>query len=324
MNKKIIYALFSLLGFASCSQESSLPVDSNLLPGDPLAITLSGDFGEIGGGVTPDTRASVDGSQSLSLYFARRDKSTSGNTWPSYGTTALSGTRTAGSGNQTITFSTSQYYPMEKGFGNTSSTSYNETRFIGWFPQAASFSGNVVKINVDGVNDIMLSNEVTGSYTSQFTSSQNQLTFSHQLAKVSVQVKAADAQASTMWGTVTAIKVKNQPITCDITLPTTGNATVGWTGSTALLSLEGMSTKTLTTNYQACGTALVKPTTDKNLTLEVTTLKGGARDVTVSLASGTFAAGTAYTISLDFKSAIIAPSASVTAWGTGSNVNSDL
>ena len=325
MNNKLLFALLPLLGLVSCSQDGFFSGDEDRLAGEPKAIVLSGGFGEVGGSVTPGTRASVDGTSALTLYFARRDRNTSNGSWPSYGTTALPATRAAGANNQSISFSTTQYYPMEKLYGNTSSTSYNETRFIGWYPQATSFSGNVVKIAVNGTNDILLSNEVTGSYTSQFTGSNNRLAFSHLLAKVSVQVKAADAQAPTMWGQVTGIKVKNQPTSCDITLPTTGAAAVNWTGSTASLSLEGMSAKTLNTSgYQSCGTALIKPTADKNLTLEVTTSKGGVRDVTVSLGSGTFSAGTAYTVSLDFKSAIISPSAGISEWVAGSNPSVDL
>ena len=319
---RLLFTL-SLLGFTSCTQQSFTP-DMPERNAERHEITLYGSLGDIDSEVTPATRGDADPTKAMILCFARVERNISSGAWVNYfsGGDApvgyYSATRAAGTGNQAITFTATQYYPMGKLYGQESANSYNEIRFIGWSPvhtTIASTRNEVIISSANGTNDIMLSNEVTGSYSSPFTSSANQFTFRHVLSKIIVWCKAADAAAPAAWGNVTDINVSNQYASYNVVL-TSGSVT----GATpASHSLEGFSAKTLTTSYVNCGQLFINPS-GSALTLNVTTVRGDTRAVTVRLASGTFTAGNAYNIYLDFKSTAITPSASVTAWGSGGNL----
>lgn len=311
----------STLCLASCSQnDDSMP--DQPLTGERHEIVLTGSMGDIGSEVVPSTRGDVNPGAAMTVYFGRRDRNADG-TWPRYReapyATALSATRAAGTGNQAITFTTAQYYPMEKLSGEESSNSYNQTQFVGWYPAAFSFfDNNKVKFALDGKKDILLSNEVTGSYTSQFTATQNTLTFTHLMTKIMVKVKAADTSAPNLWGKVTDIQVRAQPSELTVTLPA---ESLAW-GVYTNFSLEGFATKTLTDSYVACGQLFIRPViTGMGLKLTVTTEKGGDRDVTIigTDSETLLESGKAYTISLDFKSTDITPTATISAWTAGAN-----
>lgn len=320
--------LLASLFLASCSQTEGLP------EGEAVEIRLSGNIGSPTASV--GTRAVVDQAfytaNALSVNFLRIDQNTDGS-WPAYTTVAspLAATRVAGAESAAINFTTPQYYLV--------GTANNSTKLIGWYPATATYTQAEGKVTFDisgGTTDVMLTNEVTGSKDSKFGTAGKTFTFNHLLTQVTVKAFASVDETASKWGKVTSIKVKDQPTECIVTLPTQAPA---WGATTQNLLLKNpaddadmgeidLNGKTTAGNAATCGYAMLKPTADENLTLEVITEKGGTRDVTVTLPDAAdpklFAAGTAYTVTLNFKSTIVEPTATISTWKTGSDISVDL
>ena len=309
-----------LLLLASCTQ------DAVLQDKEALEIRLSAGIGNLE--ASGATRGVINEgyAQALDVSFARIDQLTGGS-WPAYTTVAssLAATRTGGVGQQNITFTKQQFYQ--------NSEADNGTKLIGWYPGGTwkQADGTVTFDISTGTVDVMLTREVTGDKVNTFGTSDHTFTFNHLLTQVTVKAYASVDGTAAMWGNVTSVKVKDQPTTCTVTLP--GQTPTAW-GSTAHLLLKNpkndtdMATVDLNgssdTSPVTLGYAMFKPTTTPSLTLEVITEKGGTRDVTVTLPGSTnpnnFAAGTAYTVTLNFKSTEVVPTASISAWQTGAPI----
>lgn len=321
-------ALFGLL--ASCSVEEDLPSVSS------LRIELSGSLGQ--SGISASTRGVVDGSASaaLPLSFVRRDQQTDGS-YPSYTTvsSALSANRAAvvGTTAGTITFASGseQYYPVRE--------SNNNTALLGWYPQVGKGStyavGKVTFSIADGVTDVMLTKEQTGNKSTTVGA----FTFEHQLSQIQVKAKAVDAAAATNWGTVTGVTLKGVKNSCTVTLPTVAPSSTALTpdfgSTTANLALKAIGSDTnstlvatIPTTAGTTGNAfcygLFPPTGTNTLSLDVTTQKGGTRSVTATLSSGTITKGNIYTVTLEFKSTAITPTATISSWSAGSGANVEM
>ncbi|WP_455592285.1 fimbrillin family protein [Bacteroides sp.] len=311
-----------LLLLASCSQESVLP------EGGSLEIKLSGGIGSLE--ASASTRGVVNGdyAAALSVSFARVDQNEDG-TYPAYNSVfaPLSATRAGGSGQTNIGFTKAQFYQTR--------AENNNTKLIGWYPQVtdgSSYADGVVTFDISKGNvDVMLTQELTGNKTAKFGDAGKQFTFNHLLTQVTVKA-FGDAAAATNWGKITSIKVKGQKPTCKVTLPDRSPAFEGAAANVLLknadMDMAALAIPNGTSNAATCGYALFPPTADKNLTLEVTTERGGVRDITVALPSGAdpqyFAAGTAYTVTLEFSSTEIEPSAKIGAWTDGGSASGNM
>ena len=310
--------LFACLLFASCSQDSVFP-DTNA-----VEIHLSGGINGLSASAVTRGAIDKDYAQNLSIRFARVDQGEDGS-WPAYTTVAtpLEATRAGGAGQTNIGFTKAQYYLTRQ--------DNNNTKLLGWYPAGDYVQANAtVTFDVSsGTTDVMLTQEVTANKVDQFGASGRTFTFSHLLTRVSVQA-FGDASAKDTWGVIKSVKVKAQPTSCvlklaDRTTTWSGNADLAlknFTNDAAMgdVSLNG---KTTSGNAISCGYGMFKPTTSASLTLIVTTEKGGSRDVTVTLPGSatpqSFAAGTGYTVTLEFKSITIVPTAAITAWKTDSS-----
>lgn len=325
---RLLFLLASLF-LASCSRESALP------EGGALEIRLSGDIGSLTASAATRGVINDDHAQTLAVSFARIDQSEDGG-WPAYTTVSepLAATRAAGSGQQNIGFTRAQFYQTRQ--------DNNATKLIGWYPADAAYTQAEGKVTFDissGTTDVMLTEEVEGNKEAaqQFGASGKTFTFNHLLTQVTVKAFASVDETASKWGKVTSIKVKGQPTQCIVTLP---GQTPTWGSATQNLPLKNpaddtdmgqidLSGKTASSSAATCGYAMFKPTADENLTLEVTTELGGTRDITVTLPDAAsprlFAAGTAYTVTLEFKSTKVEPTASIGAWTpSGSNPSVDL
>ncbi|CAK7078817.1 MAG: hypothetical protein PARBA_03293 [Parabacteroides sp.] len=308
-----------LLLLASCTQDAALQEK------EALEIRLSAGIGNLE--ASGATRGVINEgyAQALDVSFARIDQLTGGS-WPAYTTVAssLAATRTGGVGQQNITFTEKQFYQN----GETD----NGTKLIGWYPNTGTYTNGAVAFDISkGTVDVMLTREVTGdkAETEQFGKDGHTFTFNHLLTQVTVKAYASVDGTAAMWGNVTSVKVKDQPTTCTVTLPE--QTPTAW-GTTAHLLLKNPTDDSDMTaanlndvkeaNPVTLGYAMFQPTTANTLTLEVITEKGGTRDVTVTLPgnTGTFAAGTAYTVTLNFKSTEVVPTASISAWKTGAPI----
>lgn len=309
-----------LLLLASCTQDAALQEK------EAVEIRLSAGIGNLEASGATRGVINEDYAKPLDVSFARIDQLTGGS-WPAYTTVAssLAATRTGGAGQQGITFTKQQFYQ--------NSEADNGTKLIGWYPNTGTYTNGAVAFDISkGTVDVMLTPEVTGNKaeTEQFGTSDRTFTFNHLLTQVTVKAFASVDGTAAMWGKVTSVKVKGQPTTCTVTLPE--QTPTAW-GTTAPLLLKNPDTDLdmtaadlngVTTEARSVtlGYAMFKPTTTPSLTLEVTTEKGGTRDVTVTLPgnTGTFAAGTAYTVTLNFKSTEVVPTASISAWQTGASI----
>lgn len=314
-----------LLLLASCTQDADLPDNG------AVEIRLSAGIGSLDASNATRGVVNADYAGSLNINFARIDQSADAS-WPVYTTVAapLAATRAAGAGQQGITFTTPQFY-------QTAETN-NGTKLIGWYPPESTYKQSDGTVTFDiskGTSDAMLTQEVAGDKVNVFGTGGRTFTLNHLLTQVTVKAFASGDATASLWGKVTSVKVKGQPTACTITLP--GQAPTAWTGAVDLLlknpandadmaatNLNGVAEASPVT----LGYAMFKPTATPSLTLEVTTEKGRTRDVTVTLPGGSdpnyFAAGTAYTVTLNFKSTLIEPTASISAWKTGANVPVDL
>lgn len=308
-----------LLLLASCTQDAALQEK------EALEIRLSAGIGNLEASGATRGVINEDYAKPLDVSFARIDQLTGGS-WPAYTTVAssLAATRTGGVGQQGITFTKQQFYQ--------NSEADNGTKLIGWYPNTGTYTNGTVAFDISkGTVDVMLTREVTGdkAETEQFGKDGHTFTFNHLLTQVTVKAYASVDGTAAMWGNVTSVKVKDQPTTCTVTLPEQTPTAWGTTAHLLLKNLTDDSDMTAANlndvkeaNPVTLGYAMFQPTTANTLTLEVITEKGGTRDVTVTLPgnTGTFAAGTAYTVTLNFKSTEVVPTASISAWQTGASI----
>lgn len=323
---------FLLMG--ACSQEES-PSSSSL---SASPILLSGSMG--GSDISASTRGVLDGSSTtaINVSFIRRDQGTDGS-YPSFATLSpVKATRAAvagtAAGNITFEKGSEQYYLVRE--------TNNNTALLGWYPQVGAgctYANGVITFSgiADGVTDIMLTKEQTGNKTTAVSS----FVFEHVLAQIQVKAKAVDATAAANWGKVTGITLKGVKGTCVVTLPTattvsttlltpdfgtatTTNIALKAIGSDTQIALTAAIPTTAGTVGSAFCYGLFPPTGGNTLALDVVTEKGGTRSVTATLSSGTITKGNIYTVTLEFKSTDITPTATISSWGTGSGANVEM
>lgn len=323
-----IAGLCALL-MCGCSQSAS--TDQQGPAGEePVQIVLKGG---IAGSATPEksmsqpsSRAVIDNNYAspLAVAFARLDQE-EGGTWPDYNTVSasLAATLQNGVDNRAIEFSVPQYY--------LSRNTNNNTRLVGWYPQGELNSGTVT-FTIDGVTDIMLTEQLEGNKTdgNRFGEDSKIFTFNHQLTRINVKAYAVDAAAATVWGTISSdgIVLKNQSTSCSVALP----ATVSFGDEAADLTLPAKEVAddqpisyplTLPVGKEsaaACGYAMIRPVQGStSILLTVTTEKGGTYEVTVPFANGCVA-GSAYDLFLKFTATGIEPAATISAWQDGDDV----
>lgn len=323
--KKLVLALLPLFVLSGC--ERSIP-DLSVNSGGRIVELWCG-LPSVTAGVSSraaDLTGQVGNTNAMNLYFARRDKggmTTSGG-YPVYGSEILLATREASSGSASakVVFDEAQYYAMYSPY-LTSTFKYNPTKLVGWFPMG-DYNNGVVSIPMDGNTDILLSNEVEGSYDKPFNEA-NKLTFSHVCTLNEIKVKAVDAGAPDSWGAVTRVALNYcGGRVCEITLPDQvwfPSNTPGTSLDSPLELIGGPTASSPVTLVngvaKSCGTAMVYPESTRDLI--VTTEKGGERKIAVTNGTEGFQAGKSYVITLEFKSVTIEPSVTISEWTPSTN-----
>lgn len=257
-------AALSLLS-ASCSKDPA----AEPAPGERVQIVPAV---WVAPGVEAETKSPADGSTSLTLQFLRADESAAG-TYGAYAATALPAARTAGSGAQALAFSTVQYY----------ATTGLKTKLVGWHP-AGTLGGGVVTWNFNGTQDIMTAPKQEGSALSAMPA----FTFSHRLSQLQFFPYYDKADAASVWGKVTAVKVTGQRAACTFT-PASAESTgaVAFSGSTTTFTVAGASATAPGVGKGAATRfgepMMIEPQTASTyvLTVTVTTEKGGDMVMTV-------------------------------------------
>lgn len=323
--KKIVLALLPLFVLSGC--ERSIP-DLSVNSGGRIVELWCG-LPSVTAGVSSraaDLTGQVGNTNAMNLYFVRRDKGgmTTHGDYPGYesNSVVLSATRDASSGSASakVVFANPQYYAMYAPY-LTSTFKYNPSKLVGWFPKG-DYNNGVVSIPMDGNTDILLSNEVEGSYDKPFNEA-NKLTFSHVCTLNEIKVKAVDAGAPDSWGAVTRVALDYcGGRVCEITLP--NQVWFVASGSTWDIPLDliggptASSPVTLVNGVaKSCGKAMVYPESVRDLI--VTTEKGGERRISVDNGTEGFLAGKSYVITLEFKSVTIEPSVTISDWTPSTN-----
>ena len=274
----LLGAVLSLAGCSKDLAEGPAVGESEIAVSASLPASLEAEF---------STKAPVDGSAQMTLYFARSDESSTG-VWGGYGTTVLNASRAAGTGSRTLTFTTKQYY-QRTGL---------KTRMMGWYPSATSYTSGVVNWTVNGTQDVLCAPSQEGSKTAAMPA----FTFSHQLTQLQFFCYAENATAVAQWGKITAIRVLGQRTVCSYTLSTGAFA---FSGSTASLSVPGITAATPPVGNALAATQygqalMIEPrTADTQLFLEIDTERGGT--LLLSLPVQAYKAGESAKVMLYFR-----------------------
>lgn len=185
--------------------------------------------------------------------------------------------------------------------------------YIGWYPYDGGTFSNPISGNttvsftvpVDASTDILYSDVASGTRLRGF----NTMTFRHALAKYSIKVYAMEDEnepgsVTEEWGKITSVSLAAMPSTCKLILPAS---------SADLPEIEfGSETMTLIrtdftlnqipvglSNVAVLTTFLAPPPGDNELSIELTTEKGGTKSQRLSIATD-FESGKNYQIYLRF------------------------
>lgn len=319
----LLTLLMGLFLLTSCGDNNQPEV----IPGENVELDYSSPIAlggtlETSASLTTRGNGPVTGttpSSKLALKIYRADMPSAG----TYGTTYSElGADMETSGD--ITFATTQYYLSNPAL---------KTNLIGVYPAGTYTSGTVTYSNFNGTDDIMCSTLIEGSRGSTGALA---MPFQHMLTQVQVKILATDTDAITAWGNVTGISIAGKKIDCVVTLPTPaaspGAATItAVTGTATALPLtqsNGTATTStaLTTTATAYGCAMFLPiTTAEALTFNITTANGGNTAQTLTMTTGqTFAAGTAYEMTITFTRKGIDVEATITDWQTGNTITGTI
>lgn len=305
MKKKSFIALSALL-LVACSSDNEPQIANNM---EPMEIKLTGGVESVNNSTRAGGIIDKGYSGELSLSFARIDMDADGN-YPTNGYKGISSINATLNAQQ-ASFSTPQYYLAR--------TANNSSRMVCWYPQIA-LDATTAKATFDisdGDTDVMLSEDMSGSRSANFSS----FTLKHLLTQLKVKAYSPSAVVSELWGTIKKIEIVDSPTEYIVTFPIDATSTT-YTfaeGTTVQnISLKGYIEKPISTNPEIldCGHIMIPPAT-KSITLKITTEKGGVPGETeVTIPSFNYLKSNAYQITLKFNGSDISPTVSIGEWST--------
>lgn len=267
--------------FAGCSKDTSDDTVPNPLEEQPIEI--KGNAGVLG----VETRAPINNGSSMAAQFvaSATTNNYTTNAWTAISTFAASGSQTS------FSFTPAQYYPVN------GSTVYIK----GYYPAVPPVNNIVTYSTFDGTQDVMLSNQVSGT---KAVSSALAFTFSHLLTQLQFNLVAGTGYGVST--TVTSIIIRSQQ-----TVKTLNVNDGSMTYNTADLTLAGPFAISTSGSVAA---AYPMVASGVSIVLSVTTSDGVTYpDAPVTL---TTVAGKAHIITLTFTPKAIITTAAVTAWDT--------
>lgn len=292
--KKILLATMAVLAMAGCSQNEDAVVVNN----DPVEINLNGGIEAM-----VVSRAAVNKGEALSgIQFVRVNGESIGEL-TDLSAVAITGSMAATTG--IITFAPKQYYPSD---GTTNAN------ILAFYPAATSIAAGVATMTIDGTNDVMYTDVVSGSKGTPITSS---LSFKHKLTQFKFAIKrdatTTDAEIANV---KVAIKDANSVFKMDLK---NGNLSEWGTPiSTITPILAG------TTGQSESAGFMLQPDLAK-LSLIVSATGYGEKTIDITgTDNGIFEVGKAYTITLTFKGTEITPSGAIAEWTPGTAGSADV
>lgn len=303
MKKKSFIALSALL-LVACSSDNEPQIANNM---EQMEIKLTAGIESVNSSTRAGGIIDKDYLGELLLSFARIDMDADGN-YPINGYKGISSTN-ATLNDQQASFSTPQYYLAR--------TASNSSRMVCWYPQIA-LDETTAKATFDisdGDTDVMLSEDMSGSRSTNFSS----FTLKHLLTQLKIKAYSPSAVVSELWGTIKKIEIVDSPTEYIVTFPIDATSTT-YTfaeGTTVQnISLKGYIEKPISINPDIldCGHIMIPPAT-KIITLKITTEKGGVLGETeVTIPSFNYLKSNAYQITLKFNGSDISSTVSIGEW----------
>lgn len=176
-----------------------------------------------------------------------------------------------------------------------------------------TFSTNVE----DGTQDVLISNEVTGSRSAADVKA---FEFTHPLTQLQFAVKGGEGWTS---GAVKSIALKNVKVATGVNVANNSliakdvaSLAVSGIDATNGVAVTKVADDVAGTN--AGESVMIVPTTGDEIKIDITMIDGiKYEDITVTTTEATFTAGKAYTITLTFKNKNVSGTATVNEWVTG-------
>ena len=208
-------------------------------------------------------------------------------------------------------------------FSSTTKLYYNanetlKSHILAYSPSGDNTTAGSVTWTIDGSNDIIVAQAVSGSKSSVVGA----LTFEHLLTQLQVEVQG-DAAAISTFGNITSIQVKDALTKPKMTFTDDKVTTLDWTNSDkATLKVftpgtnNAISSASITNTFTSVGYIMLQPAA--SYTLLITTEKMASKEVTVTM-ENTAAAGSAHKIQLTFSATSIEPTATLTGWKTSTD-----
>lgn len=169
----------------------------------------------------------------------------------------------------------------------------------------------------DGTQDVLVSNEVTGSRSDADVKA---FKFTHPLTQLQFVVKGGDGWTSGAVKSIAlkAVKVATGVKVTDNSLVTKDEASLDVSGIDDAAGVEVVKVVDGVKGTNAGSPIMIVPTTGKEITIDVTMVSGITyKGIKVTSADATFAAGKAYTITLTFQNKKVSGTATVEEWATG-------
>lgn len=139
-------------------------------------------------------------------------RGTDGSTLQGFITSTIASTASVNAGNGTMTLSTRQYFDEYN----------NDAHFMAFYPQPDSYQAGKASWTINGTQDIMVANPVTGSYQGARNVT---FEFEHCLAQVILKLVAENDEVADLYGNLLSAKI-NVDTRLDLNIADNGAATL--------------------------------------------------------------------------------------------------
>ena len=311
--KKLILSLAAVAALASCSQEEGNKTPEIAQNGTPIAVSAGIETSVVTKAPVTGTTFTNGASDLFRLVaYANATQNVPTNFGTPYfnnGNGDVNVNSKEGSDSQyQLLPDPAQYYPSNG----------NYLYFYAFAPggDGWTFTANATTptatITIDGTQDIMWAKNETGIQKMQGTQTQPQLDFTHKLMQVTFKAQADESFTGSDKVTKLTIKGIGTKVTLN---PITGTVTFGSEDLAAYDNPTGVDIEKTAKDIVAG--VMFRPS--QKITLDITTANGNTYQG-VEVDFGTTEsdkAGYSYEVTLNFKQTMIVPTASITAWKTG-------
>lgn len=297
--KKLMISMLAMAAMVSCSSEGILDNEEPVISGGLVPIEMTAAIGNLTtkGAIGQDASGNLT-APLTNVSFIRADGATPD--WTAGD--IITGVSIGTDGKITFPEDNKQYYPKDGSKAN----------LFGYYPVPKSTDGNILKWEINGTQDIIISSALSGD---KKTTGDLEIPFTHKLTQLKFNILAVDAVSGEK---LKHIKVKNLKTHAQYD-PTAASDQFSFDGAESDLTTEGaiQDTDISTTGIEG-GTLLIEPAASaKQFSIEVVTITSGVEKTY----SGTVEIGAAQNTSYDVKLSIsqqeVTGKATVSQWQDG-------